>query len=103
VTTTHVYTDPTVLAIAHVAKRVHLTELRNAADAVRLLAGLSVATWTDAVPTVVRAVHVNELRTAINQARTAIGIAASSFTDPTVGTTTLIRAVHVNEARAALR
>ena len=102
-TTTHIYTDPTVVALVHVAKRAHLTELRNAADAVRLLAGLPLATWTDPVPTVIRAVHINELRTAINQARAAIGIAPSSFTDPTTGTTTLIRAAHINEARAALR
>lgn len=98
VTTTHVYTDPTITAGVHVAKRAHLTELRHAADGVRVLAGLSPASWTDAVPTVIRGVHMSELRTAINEARAALGLAASPFDG-----SNLIRALHVNEARAALR
>ena len=101
-TTTHVYTDPTVTA-GMAAKRVHLTELRGAADAVRLRASLSPATWTDAVPTVIKAAHINELRAAINEARGVLGIGASAFTDPSVGNATRIKAVHVNEARAAMR
>lgn len=98
VTTTHVYTDPTIAVGVHAVKRAHLTELRSAADAVRVLAGLSPASWTDAVPTVIRGVHMTELRTAINQARAALGLAASTFDGSNV-----IRALHINETRAALR
>ncbi len=98
VTTTHIYTDPAIAAGVHTVKRAHMTELRTAADAVRLLAGLAPASWTDAVPTVIKRVHMSELRTAINQARTALGLAASTFDG-----SNLIKAVHINEARAALR
>ena len=98
VTTTHVYTDPVLTAGVSIVKRAHLTELRNAADAVRLLAGLSAATWTDSVPTVIKAVHISELDAAINQARTALGLATITFDGSTI-----IKALHMTQARDALR
>lgn len=99
-TTTHVYTDPTVIAGTTLAKKAHITQARSAADALRVLAGLPLMTWTDSDPTTIKAVHVTELRTAINAARNALALTSRTFMD---SSPTLIRAVHVNELRSAMR
>lgn len=82
-------------------KRVHLTELRDAVNAVRALAGQSAATFTDptitAGATKVRLVHLVELRTAISNARVMLGFTAPVFTQGS-----LIKALHIAELRNAV-
>jgi RHS repeat-associated protein len=83
-------------------KAQHLQELRQAVNAVRGVAGLTAATWTDASLTsvVIKAAHIQELRDRLNEALSALSISVSPFTDPTLTVGgTLIRRVHVEELR----
>jgi hypothetical protein len=104
VATTTLFTDP-VLSTTIVVKAAHLTELRTAVNAMRTLAGLSAATFTDpaitAQATAVKGVHITELRTALDAARAAIGLAALVYTDGTITTgVTTIKRAHISEPRA---
>jgi hypothetical protein len=94
--------DPPVARFTRL-KRAHVTELRNAVNAVRTFAGLTPFTFTDTTPVFARAIHIAELRTALSQARSAIGMPVT-FTDPTLTPgQSVMRAVHVEELRNAVR
>jgi len=84
---------------------VHLTQLRQAVDAVRSAAALPPAAVTDANPAgvPVKALHVQELRTALAEARAAIGLSPASFSNSLVPGQTLIRAVDFIELRSAVK
>ncbi|HET7435702.1 MAG TPA: hypothetical protein VFN10_13420 [Thermoanaerobaculia bacterium] len=104
---TFVFTDdPLVLSTTRV-KALHLTELRQAVNALRSTAGLAAATFTDASitsATQIKAVHLQELRTALNQARTPLGLPVVTFTDASLTAgTTKTRAVHIADLRAGLK
>lgn len=100
------FTDPTLTAGATTIAATHFAELRSAVNAVRVLAGLPPATFTD--PTLnatvlVKGVHVSELRTALDAARTALTLPAVTYTDGTITpTSTNIRTAHVAELRAGV-
>jgi len=83
-------------------KAQHLTELRQAVNATRAIAGLSAATWThsDLTNALIYAVDVQELRDNLGQALTALSVPATSYDDPqlTVGTT-LVKKVHIDQLR----
>ncbi|HKR66161.1 MAG TPA: FG-GAP-like repeat-containing protein [Thermoanaerobaculia bacterium] len=103
-TSTYSFTDATLQAGVTRVKLAHLTELRTAANALRVLAGLTPVSWAEPSPQRIRASHITELRTAVNEARTALAIGAFSFTDPTLTAgSTPVRAVHFEELRAAIR
>jgi hypothetical protein len=102
--TTILFTDDPLVVSATKVKAVHLTELRQAANAMRATAGLGATTFTDAVPTVVKAVHIQELRNAIAPARAALGLPVVVYTDPTpVGGTTLVKAAHLTQLRSSVK
>lgn len=101
--TSVVFTDDPLRA-GVVIKAVHLAELRVAVNAVRALAGLAPASFTDAaVPgVIVKAIHINELRTALDQARSALGLPTGGWSEPiTAGT--IIKARHFEEIRERVR
>ena len=101
---TYTFTDGTLLPHVTPVKRIHLTELRSAADAVRAISGLGAASWAEANPQTVRAAHIVELRTAINEARAALLLPTLTFTDTTLPAGIKgIRAVHFEELRGAMR
>ena len=106
VATAITFTDNPLTAGTTLIKAQHVTELRQAVDAVRAAANLSAATWTDptlaAGTTAVKAVHVTELRTNLDAALTALGIATSSYTDPTL-TAIAIKKVHIDEVRQRVK
>jgi len=102
------FTDDPISVGVTTVKAQHVTELRNAVNAVRSLAGLSAASWTDSDVTgvLIKAIHVQELRDRLNEALTALGISASSFTDSTLQTGangTLVKAVHFAELRQRVK
>jgi hypothetical protein len=101
--TTVIFTD-SPLSTGVVVKAIHLGQLRTAVNAVRALAALSPAGFTDsASPGVpIRAVHFSELRTALDAARTSLGMAPGSYTDPSLAGQ-IIRAVHVQELRSGVQ
>jgi hypothetical protein len=104
--TTIIFTDDPLAAGSTKVKAAHLTQLRQAVNAMRTAAGLSAATFTDPVLTNVRVkrAHVQELRNALNPARSALGLSALVYTDPTLTAgTTRIKAAHVQELRNGVK
>ncbi|HEY0156511.1 MAG TPA: hypothetical protein VGF28_04385 [Thermoanaerobaculia bacterium] len=105
--TTILFTDDPLVAASTKTKAVHLTQLRQAVNAMRTAAGLPAATFTD--PTLssavkVKAAHFQELRNALAPARAALGLTALTFTDASlVAGSTRIKAAHVQELRGGVR
>jgi hypothetical protein len=104
--TTILFTDDPLVAHTTVVKAIHISELRQAVNAMRAAAALGAVTFTDsslsALP--IRAVHLQELRNGLSQARAALGLSAVAFTDSTPGNgVTVVKAVHVQELRNAVK
>jgi len=105
--TTVVFTDPVLTPGVTKAKAVHITELRTAVNAVRQLASLNDATFTDAGLAQgfsIKRVHVTELRALLDDARSSLGLTGVSYSDPVItsGETTLM-AVHLQEIRDGVK
>jgi FG-GAP-like repeat/Bacterial Ig-like domain (group 3)/FG-GAP repeat len=93
--------DPAVASTTNV-KAIHITELQNAINALRVAAGLTATTFSSPNG-VISAAQLTSLRTAITQARAAFGM-ATTLTDPTITPgVTPIRAVHLQELRNSVR
>jgi RHS repeat-associated protein len=100
--TNHPFTeDPLVPRVTRV-RRVHLTELRAAVNAVRQQAGLAGYAFTDPSPLRIRAIHVLELRSAIEAAMAALRRPAPVWTEPVVPRGR-IKARHFQEIRNVAR
>ncbi len=107
-TITSIIDDPTGITVTTM-KAAHITELRTAVNAVRALAGLSAATWTNpniAYGVAISVDDVRDLRTKLGEALSALGIQTPTYTDSTIkGFTedplnaTPIRAAHIRELR----
>jgi hypothetical protein len=104
VATAITFTDNPLTAGTTTIKELHVTELRQAVNAVRAAANLSAATWTDASLTnvTIKAVHIQELRTNLDQALTALGLSTSAYTDASLSGVT-IKKVHVDEIRQRVK
>jgi hypothetical protein len=104
--TTVIFTDDP-LTVGTPIKAVHLTQLRTAVNAVRTLASLAPASYTDptitAGVTKVKAVHINELRSALNAARSALTLPAISYSETITAATTKIKATHLTELRGGVK
>ena len=100
---TYAFTDGTLTPGVTLVKLVHLTQLRDAANAVRALASMGAMTWTDPTPVTIRKVHVTELRSAIAAARSALALPAVAYTDDPLETSTLVKAIHFEQLRSAMR
>lgn len=104
VATTVIFTDDPLVVGTTKVKAIHITQLRTAAGAIRQLAGLGAATFTDATLTGVlaKSVHVTELRTAVTAARTALTLPAATFTN-SAAAGTVIAATDVTQLRNAVK
>ncbi|HXH40358.1 MAG TPA: fibronectin type III domain-containing protein, partial [Thermoanaerobaculia bacterium] len=102
--TTVIFTD-TTLTTGIAVKAVHLAQLRTAVNAVRSLANLSAAVFTDAATagTPIKAVHVTELRTAVDAARSALSLSTGGYTDAPPLTGVIVKAVHFQELRVRVQ
>ncbi len=104
--TTILFSDEPLVANTTFVKLAHITQLRQAVNAMRAAAGAAAATFTDPTLTSVRikAVHLQELRTALTEARNLLGLPALTFTDAvlTAGTTR-VKAAHVQELRNGVK
>ena len=101
------FTDVPLQARGTTVKAIHIRELREAIDALRLRHGLSRYSWTDPALapglTVVRATHVMELRAALDSAYSAAGRSLPVYKSPAPVTgVTLVSTAHVAELRAAV-
>ncbi|MDQ3649586.1 MAG: fibronectin type III domain-containing protein [Acidobacteriota bacterium] len=101
--TTVIFSNDPLSAGVTVMKE-HLTELRQAINAVRAAAVLTPVVWTDATPggVVIQAVHVEELRTNLDPALSALGITLAPYTDTSL-TGVKIKKEHVQELRQRVK
>jgi hypothetical protein len=100
--TTILFTDNPLIAQSTLIRATHMTELRQAVNAMRAAAGLTPATFSDpSVLTLIRSTHTQELRTALSPARSSLGLSTVTFTDPTI--LNRVRAVHLQELRDAVK
>ena len=98
------FLDPTLSAGVTEIKAQHITDLRQAINAVRALASLNAATWTqqDLNQALVYANDVQELRNKLDEALTALSIHVTAYQDSTLATGTdgtLIKKVHIEQLR----
>lgn len=107
-TTTVLFSTDPIVPGGTIALAAHVTELRQAVNAVRAAAGLGPGTYTNnpvvTGATLIKAIHIAELRTQLSAALVDSGFSAPSFTDPTLtaGQTT-VKAVHVQDLRNATK
>lgn len=98
------FTDPSLRGVR--VQALHLSELRAAVNAVRLLANLPPAVYTDPAPAgvIIRAAHVIELREALRWARYNVGVTYWSYTDSDSSLENgVVRARHLEEIREGLQ
>lgn len=97
--------DPLVVGSTRL-KGVHITEMRDAINIVRVRYGLTSAAWTDTITaqtTAPKAVHLTEMRTALAAVYTTRGVTPPTYTNATItARSTPIRAVDVTELRSAI-
>lgn len=104
VATAITFTDDPLSVGTTIIKAQHVTELRQAVNAVRATANLAAATWTDSslANVTIKAVHIQELRTNLDQALTMLGLATSAYTDASLAGVAL-KKVHVDEIRQRVK
>jgi len=101
--------DPLVSQLT-VISAVHVTQLRQAVDAVRMTAGLGAFSWTDPpgtnpsalVGTPVKAAQVIQLREGLNQALLALGFQAMP-PDSTIAVGSKVYAAHLQDIRVRVK
>ncbi|MEK6335429.1 MAG: Calx-beta domain-containing protein [Acidobacteriota bacterium] len=101
-----VFTDDTITVGVTTAKAQHILELRQAVDAMRAVAGLSGAPWTDpglAAGGTIKAIHILDLRTYLDDAATRLAYSPSAYTDPSLAAGFLIKRIHIEELRQRIR
>jgi hypothetical protein len=103
VATTVVFADPLLTPGVTRIRRAHVTDLRRAAGALRVLAQRPAFSFTDAVPVRIRALHITELQDAIDEALASLGLAVPPYTGPDVVSGVRIKAVHVTDLRNRTR
>lgn len=104
VATAITFTDTPLTIGSTLVKAQHVTELRQAVNAVRAAANLSATTWTDTTLTnlTIKAVHVQELRTNLDQALNALVLPVNGYTDPSLSGVD-IKKVHIDELRQRVK
>lgn len=101
-----VFTDDTIVVGQTTAKAQHIIELRQAVDALRNVAGLGPAPWTDpslAAGNTIRAIHIQELRAFLDDVAPRLGYSTSPYTDPGLTSGFTIKRVHIEELRQRIR
>ncbi len=105
--TTFFQQDP-IISGQTVIRAKHFTDLRQAVNDVRLIAGLPAASWSTPPPAAggsMMSNHVVELRTNLEQALQGLGLPPTNYTDPTPPSLSgkAIRADHINELRERMK
>jgi subtilisin-like proprotein convertase family protein len=101
-----IFTDP-ALTSGMTVKAAHVTELRTAVNAVRVLSGAGALAFSDPTLTppgsvMIKALHMSQLRGVLDVARAALGLPAAVYSFPaTAGS--LVRAADVNDLRNGVK
>src|SRR5215208_4448667 len=98
------FTDDPLTASTTV-RAIHVTELRDAINSLRLRAGLVTVSWAEAVSAgvAIKASHITEMRTRLAEARTALALSPTTYTDSSLAAGTLIKVAHIQEIRDSLK
>lgn len=106
VRTLPVFTDSVLTPGLTVVRAVHVMELRNHIDSVRLQENLGSFPWGDSGLTpgssVIRAQQIVDLRNALGAVYMARGLSSPAYTDANLTTGAVIKAIHIDELRAAV-
>jgi hypothetical protein len=101
------FTDDPLVAGVTMARAQHIIELRQAIDALRLVAGLAPAPWTDTVllptSTIIKPVHIQELRSYLEEAAGRLGYVPQAYTDTSLTSGFTIKRIHIEELRQRIR
>ena len=101
------FSDDTLVIGVTTARTQHIIELRQAVDALRAVAGLAPAPWTDPglspFSSSIKAIHITELRQYLEDAAGRLGYPPGSYTDPGLGSGFVIKRVHIEELRQRVR
>jgi hypothetical protein len=101
------FTDDPLLAGSTSVKAIHITELRDVINVIRMASGLGEFGWTDPVLTPgtipIRAIHLFELRTGLNDVYRSIGWTPPTYSDDITAAELVIKAIHLNALRASVR
>ncbi|MEK6323899.1 MAG: fibronectin type III domain-containing protein [Acidobacteriota bacterium] len=95
--TTVIFADDPLLSQVTTIKAQHVTQLRQAVDAVRVTANIGPAAWANPLDQV-RAVHFSELRARLNEALPLLGFSQMP-TDPAIAQGNTVGAVHLQPVR----
>jgi subtilisin family serine protease len=101
-----VFTDDTIVVAQTTAKAQHIIELRQTVDALRAVAGLNGAPWTDPLLAPggrIKAAHIIELRMYLDDVATRLGYSISPYTDPGLTSAFMIKRIHIEELRQRIR
>jgi hypothetical protein len=85
-------------------KAQHVSQLRQAVNAVRAVANLGAVSWTDNTLSgiTIKAIHIQEIRTKLDEALSALGLSAGQYTDSSLSGTA-IKKVHIDEIRQRVK
>ena len=102
------FTDDTITRQSTLVKAAHITELRQAVDAVRALANSGAANWGGAITpnsTLVQANHIQDLRTNLDAARNTLGLPQCSYTENSIPAlqASFINKDHIDQLRQCVR
>jgi hypothetical protein len=94
--------DP--LTAGTVVQGVHLSQIRTAVNAARLLANLTTVNFTDPAPVgvTIKSAHIDVLRMALDAALTALGLTAGGYTNSPL-TGAQVKAIDFQELRDRVR
>ncbi|HYV12688.1 MAG TPA: fibronectin type III domain-containing protein [Pyrinomonadaceae bacterium] len=102
------FTDDTITSQTTPVRGAHITELRQAVDAMRTTLNLSTVDWGGSIipsSTEIQATHIQDLRTYVNQARAALNLSPCSFSDNSLTElrASFIKKDHIEEIRQCVR
>ncbi len=102
--TATLFTDDPLVVGSTIVRAGHLSDIRNAVNAVRAAAGLPAAIYVDTNPAglPIKAAHINELRAALDPARSALGLLAVTYANGPLNVLP-VRALDFTELRNAVK
>lgn len=102
------FTDDSLTSQVTLVKATHITQLRQAVDAVRMVANLAPANWGGSISqfsTTIQATHIDDLRTNLNAALSALGLPSCSYTDNSLAAlrASYIKKEHIDQLRQCVK
>ena len=102
------FTDDSIVVQTTPVKAAHINQLRQAVDAVRWTANLSLANWGGSLTqfsTPIQATHIDDLRTNLSAALTALNMPPCTYTDNSLTAlrNSFIKKEHIDQLRQCVK